>query len=235
MLNAEDFKHKEFIKLQNRLNELYEKMKKLPNIKLDKPYQRGWVIFYDVREDIKRRLDYPTIKEAVEEAYYESYTNDIKVVRAIRRKEGNGLIKNKWGSIQSVSSYYPHRRLYSEKEYEITKTLNKFLELDTSSEAYRKFGRKAYYCAFPHYWLVIKVKPNIITHKKSKGGEIESEYENIRKRLYWSGEFISFQINYGKSYPSHKDRTKIRGSIRKFINGDADDIYSEKIPLEYEY
>lgn len=48
-----ELKHKEFIKLQNRLSELQKKLSKMPNVKLAKPYQRGWVIRYDVRSDIK--------------------------------------------------------------------------------------------------------------------------------------------------------------------------------------
>lgn len=234
MLNSEELKYKEFINLQKRLNELSEKLRDLPNVKLDKPYQRGWVIQYDVRDDIKNREDYPLIKEALEKGWYDSYTNDVKVVRAIRKNDKNVVIKGKWSS-RIISHFYPKRKEYSEGEYKSFVAINKFYVLDESSERYRKYGRKLYHCQFPSYWLKLKVRPNMITHRYLKGGELESEYELLRYRLYWSGEFSSFVTNYGKSYPAYKDRTKIRAKIRKFINGSSDDIYNDKIPLEYEY
>lgn len=234
MLNNEELKYKEYLKLQKRLEEVREKLSKLPNIKLDKPYQNGWLMFYDLRDDIKRRSDYPIIKECLDIGWCESSTKNINVVRAIRRGDYKALIKSRFGKMTLVSDFLPHRKDIPEDKYlKLNIKANKYFVLNTTSDRYLKYQRKDYYCSFPSYWLMLKVKPYIITHKYLKGGELESEYDCLRQRLYWSGEFNSFMTNYGKSYPASKDRTRIRSSIRKFINGDVDDIYNNKIPLEY--
>ncbi len=236
MLNKEDLKYKEFIKLRTKLNKLYDKLRSLPNVKLKEPYQRGWVIKYDIRDDIKKRSDYPKIKELLEIGYFASETNNVNVVKAIRRGDTQTRIKSKWGALDHISSYYPKVRDISEKEYlEGGKLYIKYFLLDTLSERYRKFGYKRYLLSLPNYWLVLKIKPNIITHKKLKGGAIEKEYQFIYDKLYYSGEFLSFTINYGASYPAYKDRGKIRTKISKYRNGVDDDIFNEKIPKEYEY
>lgn len=235
MLDQEELKYKEYLKLQKRKDELSKKINKLPNVKLDKPYQSGWIISYDVREDIKRRSNYPIIKEVIELGWHDSYTKNVNVIRAIRRKEKT-MIKSRFGSLNCVSTYYPQRKNISDDTYQkLDFKTNRYFELDTSSERYRKYQRKEYYVTVPSFWLVLKVKPNMITHKRKKGGEMESEYDCIMHRLYWSGEFQSFIINYGRSYPVSKDRARTRSDIRKFLNGDIEDIYVNKVPLEYEY
>ena len=66
MINKYDLKYKEFLKLKRELSILGDKLKEIPWIKLEKPYQKGWIIQYDVRDDIKRRKDYPSLVELVE-------------------------------------------------------------------------------------------------------------------------------------------------------------------------
>jgi hypothetical protein len=239
MINKNELKYKEFIRLENRLNKLYQKLQELPNVKLAQPYQRGWIIRYDLREDIKKRADYPLIKEVLDKVYMDSYTNNVNIVKAIRRGDESVRVKTRWGNLNSISEYYPRKVGFSDKEYQVSRTLNKYydkyFQLDVFSDGYRKFGYKKYYVCFPNYWLVLKVRPNIITHKKLKGGEIEKEHDFIRDRLYYSGEFNSFITNYGSSYPASKDRAKTRDNINKFINGELEDIYNEKVPMEYHH
>ncbi len=239
MLNKEDLKYKEFIKLQTRLMKLWEKLKDLPNIKLKEPYQRGWIIKYDVRDDIKNRADYPAIKELVEKAWHDTETNNVNVIRAIRKGDTQVRIKNRYGKLDSITNYYPRRADISEneclQECLISKTAKKYYILDTLSERYRKHGYKRYYLSFPNYWLVLKVRPNIITHRKLKGGAIQKEHDFIEDRLYRSGEFSGFVTGYGSCYPAYKDRGKVRTKINKFLTGKIEDIYNEKVPKEYDY
>lgn len=234
MANSKSSNYKEYIKLQARKNELWEKLRKLPNVKLAKPYQNGWTIEYDVRADIKRRQDYPIIKEALEKGFNTSYTKNVKVIRAIRSKDTKAIIKGKW-SDQLISSFYPIMNYISEDQFNDSGIMCKYYYLDTASERYIKYKRKCYYCSFPSYWMVLKVKPNMITHRYIKGGEIEKEYNYLHDRLWHSGEFNNCITNYSKSFPAHKDRSKLKGKIRKFINGDLEDIYNERVSLKYEY
>lgn len=174
-------------------------------------------------------------KELIESGWSESFTNNVNVVRAIRQKKTQGLIKTKW-SVDNISSYYPQRKYISESDFnKLTLPIAKYWVLDTTSELFTKHKRKRWFVVVPSFWLVVKVKPFMITHKKTKGGELESEYQHIRNRLYYSGEFQSFITNYGKSFPKVKERTRIKVQVKKFLKGDAEDIYNERIPQEYTY
>jgi hypothetical protein len=239
MLNKEELKYKEFLKLQKKIDKLWEKLKAMPNVKLKEPYQRGWIIKYDVRDDIKNRADYPAIKELLEKGWHDTETNNVNVIRAIRRGDTQVRIKNRWGQLDSITNYYPRRADISEAEYlqecAISKTANKYYILDTLSEKYRKHGYKRYYLSFPNYWLVLKVRPNIITHTKLKGGALQKEHDFLCDRVYYSGEFSSFLTNYGSSYPAHKDRGRTRTKISKFVHGKEEDIFNEKVPREYDH
>ncbi len=235
MLNKEELKHKEFIKLNKKLNKLWDKLKAMPNVKLNEPYQRGWVIKYDVRDDIKSRKDYPAIKELLERGYTDGYTTNVNVVKAIRRGDTQARMKNSFGQLTSISYFYPKRASLTEKEFlDGGKVYDKYFILDTLSERYRKFGRREFHICVPSYWLVLKVKPNMITHKKLKGGAVEKEYDFIWDKLY-SGDFSSFLTNYASSYPAYKDRGKVRTKISKYKNGIDEDIFNEKIPKDYTY
>lgn len=231
MLNKKDKKYKEYLKLVKKVDEVGTKFYRQELVKLDEPYQCGWEIIYDVREDIKRREDYPYIKELIELSYYPNYTRNVNLVRAIRRKENS--FQGKRG-IVLVNSCLPHRKdLY--KEDLVNLKLNKWYELDERHPSYIKYKREIYKLTLPSYWLVLKVKPYIVTHTRGRDAELESEYDKLRKELYFSGKYDKFIPNYGSSYPAYKDRTKLRDSISKFKNGQIDDIYNEKIPLIYDW
>ena len=60
----------------------------------------------------------------------------------------------------------------------------------------------------------------MVTHDRVKGGELEEEYEFLRDKLqeYWREYF-----GYGR-YPRGSRRREERDQIRKFMNGDKDDI-----------
>lgn len=235
-LNKQDLKYKEYIKLRNRLDKVYLELRKLVNVELKKPYQSGWIIYYDLRDDIKRRKDYPMIKQILELGYPKAYTRNVKVIKAIRSKESTIKIKSRWG-LHAISNYYPKSNYITKENYDILQkqalNIDKYFSLD--SEYKTRSNRYRYYCTLPQYWLVLKVKPNMITHRYLKGGALEEEEAYLKDRLWYSGEFISFHVNYGSSYPAYKDRSKVRDKISKYMKGEIDDIENEKVPKEYDY
>jgi hypothetical protein len=224
-------KHKLYIKLRNRMDDIYSEIRKLPLVELKEPYQKGWVIKFELREDIKRRDDAGIIQKVVNMSFYEGYTNKVDQVKAIRR--GERKVLNKRGNWVDL---IPHRRGLSEKEYQsLTPQEQKYFSLDTLNDRYTKWGYKSYIGRIPAYYLVLKARPNIITHVRLKGGELEAEYEQIRHRLYWSGEFQEFYVGYSGSYPKHYGRSQTRDKIRKFLKGEIDDIYNDRVGKDYDY
>lgn len=228
MLNKYDLRYKNFLKLERQYDAVSTKLYKLPMVKLEKPYQRGWFIVYDLREDIKRRKDAPVILEAINTGLSFIHTRNVEDVRAVRA--GKKSVRGKRGQIRSLE---PGRIKLSEDKYKkLSKEVAQYFELDMFSDAYRKYKYKLYYLNMPRYWTVLKVKPNLITHVPRKGGELESEYTKLRDQLW---RFWNEKHGYSKSFPKHKDRTKTRAAIQKFKNGETDDVVIKKIPLEYKY
>lgn len=223
-------KHKLWLRLLKEEHDLWQKIKDLPLIELSEPYQRGWRVKFELREDIARSPMGPVIQSILDDHMGGWVTQNVNHVRAIR--QGKKTYEHK-GKIIDLT---PRAHRISEAKYEeLTREQKKFFTLDIGSEDYRKRGYKRYYPTFPNYYLKLKARPNLITHKRQKGGELESELEQLKARIWYSAEFIEFQTNYGTSYPRHKDRTRTRDKIQKFKKGEIEDIYNEKVPREYDY
>lgn len=224
MLNNFDKKYKEFLKLEKRYNELWDLISKQPLIKLEKPYTKGWVISYVLKEDIPAKYDRNQMQILLDKYYGSIYTNDVKVVKAIRRDEKIVKRRNK---ISLTSDYFPSSHyLFDEKE--LNPDFSQFYI------RYENQFKKVYYKLDLIKYLKIRVRPNIITHTRGKDGKLESERDKLRELLYHSGKYEDcLDYRHLATYPKYKDRTKIKSKINKFKNGDIEDIYNEKIPQEY--
>lgn len=231
-LNKYEKQEKEYLKMEKRYNELWDEILKLPLIPLPTPFQKGWEITQKLRDDIERRKDADEIKAAIKIGYYPTrYTEKERDVKLIRSGKKNYVI-----TVKKEKVYVDLRlskRVVLEKEYDaLPDKIKKYFYLDTIHEAYTKYGRRYYCVNIPDYYLVLKAKPNILTHYRQKGGELEKEYQFLRDKLweYWNKKFA-----YSKSYPKNKDRSKTRDKIKKFLKGEIDDISVEKTPLTYDY
>lgn len=228
MLNKYDLKYKNFLKLERQYDEVSNKLYKLPMVKLEKPYQRGWFIVYDLREDIKRRKDAKIILEAINTGLSFIHTRNVADVRAVRA--GKKSVRGKRGQTRSLE---PGRIKLSEDKYKkLSKEVAQYFELDMFSDAYKKYKHKLYYLNMPRYWTVLKVKPNLITHVPAKGGILESEYTKLRAKL---SVFWDEKHGYSKSFPRIKDRAQVRSAIQKFKHGESEDVEIKKVPLDYKY
>lgn len=232
LLNKQDKKYKEYLKMEDELSKLREQIYKLPLVPLKEPYQRGWMIYIKLREDISNRKDAGDIKNAIEIGYYESkFTNSVEEVKAVRagKKSYTKIIKKKRFSVELT----PSRKMLSEKKYnDLPEKVKKYFVLDIFNDSYKKYGTKLYHTTLPYYYITLKVKPNMITHQRQKGGELEERYAFLEAKLQ---DFWREKYNYSKQYPRSKQRTETRDDIKKFIKGEVEDIYIKKAPLEYKY
>lgn len=231
MLNKHDLKFKRFLAMQDKLQKLEEEVRKLPLVELKQPYNAGWRITYRLRDDILRRKDSDIIKQVLELGYDSQLTYNVEYVKAIRRGEKsiNKVKKKKKIKIDLK----PRKYCISEKRYlQFPEEVQSYFHLDTTCDAYKIYGRKYYYASLSDHWLKLRAKPNIITHTRRKGGDKEIEIAFLRDKL---DEFWREQHNYSKSHPAFKDRARTRDRISKFKKGELDDIYNDKIPLEYDY
>ena len=119
--------------------------------------------------------------------YYGSiYANDVKVVKAIRKRWKNYSKKNKisfnWIIFHHLIIYFDEKRTKS----------------DFSQFLYRRYEtslKKVYYKLDLIKYLKLELDPNIITHTRGKDGKLESERDKLRELLP-----VSFQVKIEKMF-----------------------------------
>lgn len=217
-LNDKDKLYKEFRKLQVELNKLYELRYNQPKIKLDEPYQKGWIIYYDLRDDIKKRDDSSRILRAIQLGYSNQTTRSVAHVRNVR----SGLTVK--------SPLYPGLRERELKK--IPEDLQKYF-IKSYRYAQSKYWTQHnfYEICIPKYWLVRKVKPNMITHVVDN--LLEQEITKLRTQIYESDKYVSFTKRDQHSFCSY-NKAKERGHNQKIKshvrNYNFDEIFNEKFP-----
>lgn len=227
LLNKHDLKYKRFLKLQERVDELWKEIQKVPLVKLKEPYQRGWIVSYELKPEIKRRKDVMVLQHIVDLTYQSYYTRKVQWVKVIRSGQKKVQIaKGKWHDL------VPKRSGVDVKVYnKLTPQIQKYFDLDTLSELYKKYGHKRYYAYIPQHWMILKARPNIVTHERIIGGAVQKEHDRLEQELraYWR----IMPGNYSVEYAKNHERTKQRALIQKFKHGEIDDIPATKGRMVY--
>lgn len=230
-LDKYEKKYKSFLKMQRRLDEIEEELRKLPLRELKEPYQKGWNISIRLRDDISRREDAHIIQQIVDLGWHkERYTTDLEAVKAVR-KGLKSYICTKYKEPVSIS-LFPLRKDLTEEQYNnLPEKVKLNFCLDDFNERYLKYNRKYYYCHLPNYYTELKVRPNIITHERLKGGELESEKDFLRGKLQ---EFYRIYYYGYKRINLKSERRIVRDEIQKYKKGENEDIFLSK-KQEYNY
>lgn len=226
-LNKQEKRYKEWIAIGKEWDEIREKLRKLPLVELKEPYQNGWILTFDFREDVKNRKDYPILKRVLDLINIETFIKDVNYLKYVRQNRAYTSSPYRKGK----SYYWPHPRVVYPREFE---KLDDKLKEQFFKSTIGYMRHECYRHKFPNYYLVIKDKPNIITHAYQSGGELESREQYLRdKWIEYSYEFAT--RGGSSSYPAYKDRTIVRDKISKFLKGEIEDITNEKIPKEYDW
>lgn len=227
-LHKKDLKYKNFLKLERRRDELWEQISKVPLRELKEPYQRGWIVSYELKPEMKRRKDVAILQAVVDLTYGSNHIRKVEWVKAIRSGAKKVLVKkDKWHSL------VPGRKGLSPEKYEkLIPAVARYFELDTLSDLYKKYGYKKYYAYVPAHWMVLKARPHIVTHERVMGGPLQKEYDRLTESWYsyWS---TTNSGNYTVEFPKNHVRTEQRSMIQKFKHGVIDDIPTGKIRLVY--
>lgn len=233
-LDKQERRYKDFILCKDRFWEINNYRRSMPAVPVKEPYQRGWILYLDLRDDIKRRRDYPSIKRAFNLATVEARTRDVKLIKKIRSKKAYLPISREVGTRRLGFYEFPQLVKIRKSEYDnLLPSEKKWYDLDSFEEKWASFRGSYYRLNIPLYWIEIKVKPNIITHSYAINPALEKELAELKKKLdvYWK----EFGHNYSTSYPAYKDRAIMRDKIQKFKKSEIEDITIEKIPKEYDY
>jgi hypothetical protein len=159
---------KQLIQLGNRREALWHQKIHLPLLELENPYQRGWKRFFVLRDDVKDSPLAEFYEVLLKKVNTVEYHPDKSFKRKKRRKTRYGYYVKQ----QLLREFYPYcwqaNRMNltdEEKAY--------FNRIETYDIKTRRVDVK-YVFAEPWRYM-LKVMPNIITHKKPLDIDIERE------------------------------------------------------------
>lgn len=240
-------KEKEFLALCRRRDSLYDKVRNSPLQKLEVPYQSGWDIYVDVRDDIKNRKDYPLIKYLIDNHTKPEHTDNVKLVRMCRRiKSWSAIREDLWKEARKHKSLHIPQ-LFTYKRYDLEfynnlpEQVKKHFQLRTDIFYLGGNESKRFYTTLeiPDYWIQLKVKPHMVTHERILRPDLISESKEVHTNLEyyrdkgWVPKGKTW--NFGSSFPSSNQRVYMRDQISKFLKGEIEDIDTIAVPKEWDW
>lgn len=142
------------------------------------PYQKGWVRFFELRDDIKNRTDAGAIQKVLEvvnnrlycgreDFLYQKYTKGKKKVMLPLKQTVRYLLESTYEQLDERTKSYFSKKIWMEK---------------------RMYPSKHYvtitgYMVNDPYWFVYKIEPNVITHHWIPDSEWESHCQEIRNKI----------------------------------------------------
>ena len=179
--NKQEKHLKYLLRLDVELNKVENEIFDQPYVKLEKPYQNGWIITISLRDDIARSDKGEFFKHLIKIGLYNYITTrDIKIIRAIRA-----------GKITRIEDIYPPGGYGYEIEVFRNITQKHYNNLSTKQRKYLYKGVNGYYkLSLPSFYIKLQVKPNIITHAiildrklEKRKAELESQLKSYKYLL----------------------------------------------------
>lgn len=223
-MNTKHPLHKEKLKVEEQLHELYKIQRNQNWVELDVPYKDGYYRYHDLRDDIKNRADAWVFRECLQLVGHRIWARD----KSFKRKLGKGkyeYLHPGWGEISEDTYKNLHPAV---KKY--------FSEVSPYSKRWNPY-RKYYACTVPIYYFVEKTKPRWITHYKEHDAVIEQRIDELDDYLdskkFWN---VHLWRGYGgapkedRVFYSRSDRRHGKQTLkRNIMSGDDCDKY------EYRY
>ncbi|SHG82506.1 hypothetical protein SAMN02787100_4762 [Chryseobacterium sp. OV279] len=182
---------KQIRKKYKRSKELWYLRRNIPWIPLEKPYQRGFIRFFVLNDDVKRSEDadfYEGILKKIATYMY----SESRLFLKKRRKFGRRIYVEKPQRLNTVSSY-----AWTDPKFGLSPRERPYFLKKEEYNPFRK--RNETYYEFTEPWrFTLRIKPNMITHYKPVDLDLEREYAEIK---------------------AYVEQHKIAGIIRKKIYG----------------
>ncbi|REC48211.1 hypothetical protein [Chryseobacterium pennipullorum] len=167
---------KQIRKKEKRSNELWNTRRNIPWIPLDKPYQRGFVRFFVVREDVLRTEDGEFFEGILKKINTYMYSESRHFLKK-KKKYGRRIYVEREQKIKSISAWS-----WNDPNFFLT---HKERQYFVKQEEYCVF-RKMYqpYYEFTEPWrFILRIRPHMITHYKPVDFELEKEYAELESYL----------------------------------------------------
>lgn len=257
LLDKHERKYKRFLAFQKEYNSLLEAERKLPWTEV-KPYQDGWFIYIDFRDEVKRRADYPFLKAALDLVHKRGRTKDPKLVNRLRSTKRLDQFYRLFGensnylryisesyadSMYESSNWYYHGSTppvlarCRESDYEKQSVnVKKWLCKVTDNTKY--WGERVWYkAALPDHFLKIKTRPAYVTHVRDidpqlmrRKAEVDAQMDELGRDFYHRYRRQGWANHMGnKAF-----RAATRAQLQKILKGEKEDFELKKKIRNYD-
>ena len=187
-------KEKELIALHKLEIDLWHQKRNLPLVPLEKPYQKGWVRFFVVRDDVQRVDTLGFFTELLEKINNQLWSENKRFTKRKRkfRRRLDVPIEQKLKRFSETEWTHPNFKLTpKEKEY-----FEAVEEWDIYEKCY------CTYYEFKEKWrFVLRVRPYMITHTKAVDVELERDISRVRNYIERNNlEHLQQRLVYGRSF-----------------------------------
>ena len=189
--------HEKFLReCCNRHAELEKQKRNLPLVSLEKPYQKGYVRFFVLREDVRQGKQADFFATLLEKINTYQYADTRKFQKKKKRRGKRVYIARK-------------QELYAFNQWEWQRVLERGKFTDKERAYFARiecFNRQkdrfeTYYEFIDKWRFELRVKPNMITHYRPVDVAIEREFAELDKIINdYNNWNIITKIIYGHSY-----------------------------------
>lgn len=219
--------NKQLIQIRKREQIIWDAIRDLPLVPLEKPYQQGWVRFFVVRDDVMRSKDGEFFRELLEKINTYMYSNTKSFVS--RRKQ-------KRSQIQHLREQFLYAIPLSQWNSNELKLSDKEKSHFTLTEKWSNcFKRYVISYKFNEPWrYVLRIRPYWVTHQKALNTELESESARLENYIINNDlRHKMTKIKHGSANYKYKEeiiRIKYANSIKnKNVNALYQMYLDEKI------
>ncbi len=210
---------------------------------VEEPYQDGWIVYPALRDDAMNRTDADRMLAALNSCSNSHTTKNPKLVSQIRKLKSldacRGLFLNKG---YNYFTYYtgPQITFISEKKYnELPEEIKVYFYPEEEISRWGNVSVKKFYFNYgkvPHYYIILKVKPRMITHCFEPDPDVESELEWVNTKLSQLQAWRSSWYNkWERRLNNRRERLAVGVGKRKFLKGELEDIPNAKRDLVSRY
>ncbi|AZA85059.1 hypothetical protein C1637_00760 [Chryseobacterium lactis] len=203
---------KQIRKKYQRSEVLRDARRNIQWIPLDVPYQRGFVRFFVVREEVIRSKDGEFFEGILKKINTWMYSESRRFLKK-KKKFGRRIYVEKEQKLKPISSWS-----WSDPKLAFTARERQYFLKYEEYCPYRKCN-EVYY-EFTEPWrFTLRVRPNMITHYKPVDFELEKEYAELESYLWQhKNAGIIYKTIYGKSnsWRSEKEDSNLIKSRKYF-------------------
>lgn len=251
-LNKYDRREKQYRKWNKERRAIGEAQRSEPWVPVDRPYQHGWHLTIELRDDAKRRADAHVLQAVIDMCMHKGYTKTPKLVSAVRRckrldEAFNAIEASNSPRYQNFSyapayrnftshwfnnySGYPYIGVVTKEQYDkmpsdLARLFYEYKDHDLKYWNYSKKNWNPYKTSISHSLLKMRVRPAVVTHVRAIDPVLQRRDAELDALLepYFRRLSYGGHLRWEYYYGRRAHRAAERAAIARFIKGESEDF-----------